>query len=277
MASTLQSWYHRIFEQTPPKGLLRHLAYQAAGVMAFTAYISFEVWLFDEVRPAGGRGLIFLLTFVLAVLFWWWSAYMLLYRRLPLRRLFPAGLATGLVRSGILFKACKNLGARCFDAARVLAPGSREIFEDCRKAGPAAAVVGRRIGSSEEWFAIGREKNRHGPAAAAGGGLNVKHIDAVDVGALLAVDLYRDEMVVEELGDRGILERLAFHHVAPVAGRVADREKNGFVFAGGFGEGFIAPGIPIDGVLGVLQEIGALFVRETIGHGGSLIVSRRSL
>jgi membrane protein len=101
MAATLQSWYHRIFERTPPKGLLRHLAYQAAGVMAFAAYITFEVWLFNHVRPAGGRGLIFLLTFVLAVLFWWWSAYMLLFRQVPLRRLFPAGVATGLCITGL--------------------------------------------------------------------------------------------------------------------------------------------------------------------------------
>jgi len=61
MAATLQTWYHKIFEQTPPKGLLRHLAYQAAGVAGFTVYISSEVWLFDKARPAGGRGLIFLL------------------------------------------------------------------------------------------------------------------------------------------------------------------------------------------------------------------------
>jgi membrane protein len=101
MASTLQTWYHRIFERTPPKGLLGHLAYQAAGVAAFTVYISFEVWLFDRVRPTGGPGLIFLLTFVLAVLFWWWSAYMLLYRKVPLRRLFPAGVATGFCITGL--------------------------------------------------------------------------------------------------------------------------------------------------------------------------------
>ena len=95
MSSTLSTWYHRIYEQTPPKGLLRHLAYQIAGVAAFAVYISFEVWLFDRVRTAGGSGLIFLLTFVLAVLFWWLSAYMLLYGRFPLRQLFPAGVATG--------------------------------------------------------------------------------------------------------------------------------------------------------------------------------------
>jgi membrane protein len=101
MASTLQTWYHRIYEQTPPKNFLLHLGYQAAGVVAFTFYISFEVWLFARVRPAGGRGLIFLLTFVLAVLFWWWSAFMLLYRRVPLRRLLPAGVATGACITGL--------------------------------------------------------------------------------------------------------------------------------------------------------------------------------
>jgi hypothetical protein len=51
MASTLQNWYHRIYEQTPPKGLLRHLVYQVAGVAAFTLYISAEVWLFDRAAP----------------------------------------------------------------------------------------------------------------------------------------------------------------------------------------------------------------------------------
>jgi membrane protein len=101
MASTLQAWYQRIYEQSAPKGFLRHFAYQLAGVVAFTVYISFEVWLFDEVRPVGGRGLILLLTFVLAVLFWWWSAYMLLYRQVPLRRLFPAGVATGACITGL--------------------------------------------------------------------------------------------------------------------------------------------------------------------------------
>ena len=59
------------------------------------------MWLFDKVRPAGGQGLIFLLTFVLAVLFWWLSAYMLLYRRVSLRQLFPAGVATGACITGL--------------------------------------------------------------------------------------------------------------------------------------------------------------------------------
>jgi len=101
MAATLQSWYHRIYEQTPPKGFLLHLAYQLAGVAAFTVYITVEVWLFDKLRPVGGRWLIFLLTFVFAVLFWWFSTYMLLYRRVPMRRLVGAGVATGACITGL--------------------------------------------------------------------------------------------------------------------------------------------------------------------------------
>jgi uncharacterized BrkB/YihY/UPF0761 family membrane protein len=101
MASTLSTWYHRMYDRTPPKGVVRHLAYQAAGVAAFTLYVAFEVWLFDLVRPVGGRGLIFLLTFVFAVLFWWLSTYMLLYRQVPLRQMLPAGVATGACITGL--------------------------------------------------------------------------------------------------------------------------------------------------------------------------------
>src|SRR4029078_3521677 len=52
-------------------------------------------------RAAGGRALVFLLTFVTATLFWWWSAYMLLYRQVPLRQMLPAGVATGASLAGL--------------------------------------------------------------------------------------------------------------------------------------------------------------------------------
>jgi membrane protein len=101
MASTLSAWYHRIYERTPPKGLVRHSVYQAAGVAAFTTYITIQVELFDWARPIGGRGLVLLSTFVTSALFWWWSAYMLLYRQVPLRRMVPAGVATGACLTGL--------------------------------------------------------------------------------------------------------------------------------------------------------------------------------
>jgi membrane protein len=101
MASTLQAWYERIYEQPSPKGLLRHFAYQLAGVTAYALYIAAQLWLFQKARPVGGRGLVFLLTFVTTSLFWWLSAYMLLYRQVPFRRLLSAGVATGACLTGL--------------------------------------------------------------------------------------------------------------------------------------------------------------------------------
>jgi membrane protein len=101
MASTLQTWYHRIYDQTPPRQMLKALAYQAAGVAALSFYVSFQVWLFDQVRPVGGRALELVVTFGLATLFWWVSAYMLLFRQVGLWRILPAGVATGACLTGL--------------------------------------------------------------------------------------------------------------------------------------------------------------------------------
>jgi membrane protein len=101
MAATLQAWYQRIYDQPPVKGILRHVGYQALGLAAFSVYIAVQVEVFAAVRPGGGRLVIFVLTFVFATLFWWCSAYFLLFRRVPARQLLPAGVATGLFITGL--------------------------------------------------------------------------------------------------------------------------------------------------------------------------------
>jgi membrane protein len=100
MAATLQAWYQKIYDQPPAKGVLKHLAYQLAGVVAFSVYISATVFVLHELRH-GGRLLVFALTFVFSVLFWWCSAYFLLYRRLTWRQMLPAGVATGAFITGL--------------------------------------------------------------------------------------------------------------------------------------------------------------------------------
>jgi voltage-gated potassium channel len=67
---------------------------QAARVLA-TA----QMWL--DVGPAGGRILIFACEFVISTLFWWWTLYVLLYRRIGWRELFPAALATAVCLTGL--------------------------------------------------------------------------------------------------------------------------------------------------------------------------------
>jgi hypothetical protein len=87
----------------------------------------------------------------------------------------------------------------------------------------------------------------------------------VHIGALFAVDLDADKMVVEKRGDGGRLERFVFHHMAPVAGRVTDREEDRLVLRARLGEGLLVPGKPVDGIIGVLKQVGRFFAGETVG------------
>ena len=63
-----------------------------------------------------------------------------------------------------------------------------------------------------------------------------------------------------------VLERLALHHVAPVAGRVADREQDRPILLARAREGLLAPRVPVDGVVLVLEEVRRGLVCEPVGH-----------
>jgi membrane protein len=127
MASTLQAWYHRIYERTPPQGALKHIGYQLAGAVAFTVYIGVEIVVLHAVERAGlGHVVVFGLEFVFAVLFWWTSAYFLLFRKVPWRQLLPAGIATGVcitglgVFSALLFSGQITSGEKSYGPAGVV-------------------------------------------------------------------------------------------------------------------------------------------------------------
>ena len=141
--------------------------------------------------------------------------------------------------------------------------------EDTGETGHGAAVFGREVGAAVEGFGLGGEEDGHGPASLAGDGLDGLHVDGVDVGPFLPIDFDVDEAVVHEAGDGRVFEGLPLHDVAPVAGGIADAEEDGFIFRLGLFEGFRPPGIPVDWVVGVLEEVGAGLVSESVGHGAS--------
>jgi membrane protein len=127
MASTLQAWYHRIYDRPMPKGVLRHVAYQSAGVVAFSVYIVVDVLVLHAVSRAGGGAVsVFTVSFVLSTLFWWCSAYFLLFRKVGWRELLPAGVATGLfitglgVFSSLLFSDQVTSGEKSYGPAGVV-------------------------------------------------------------------------------------------------------------------------------------------------------------
>jgi hypothetical protein len=50
-----------------------------------------------------------------------------------------------------------------------------------------------------------------------------------------------------------------------VASGIAAGKQDGFIFGFGFSKGFVAPGVPIDRVVGVLEEIRGGFVDQAVG------------
>ncbi len=152
------------------------------------------------------------------------------------------------------------------DLGAALAPALGDGQQHLPPRRHAVARLGRVVRAAVERDLRGREEDVQRPAALPGHDLDGLHVEGVDVGALLAVDLDADEVLVHERRGLGVLEALALHHVAPVAGRVADREEDRQVVDAGVLEGFRAPRAPVDRVAGVLQQVRGGLVRQRVGH-----------
>jgi hypothetical protein len=138
-------------------------------------------------------------------------------------------------------------------------------FQHLGKARHAVARLRRKVGAAVERLPVGREKHRHRPAAVLGERLHRLHIDRVDVGPLLAIDLDIDEIAIHDRGGGLVLEAFALHDVTPMTGAIAHAQQDRPVFGTGFRQRFLAPGIPVHRVVGVLPQVGTGFVDQTIG------------
>ena len=145
-------------------------------------------------------------------------------------------------------------------------PELRDVAQDVGEPRPAPARGGRKVRAAVERLELRRQPDAQRPAAGAGRGLDERHVHPVHVGPLFAVDLDRHEIPVQQLGHLAVLERLALHDVAPVARRVADRQEDRPVVRPRQRERLRSPGVPLDRVFGVLQEIGARLLREAVWH-----------
>ena len=132
------------------------------------------------------------------------------------------------------------------------------------KAGPAESAGVGKISAAPERLAVGGQEHGHRPAAALAQEMQRRHVDLIDVGTLLAIDFDVDEELVHHLRGGLVLEALMRHDMAPVAGRIADREQDRLVAALGFVERGRSPGPPIDRIGFVLQQIGAGLVGEAV-------------
>jgi membrane protein len=101
IAATLQAWYEKVFNLQPSGDWKKAYAVRLGWLVALVGFLWVEVLIGQHTGPAGGRILTFFCEFVVAVLFWWSSVYVLLYGRMGWHRLFPAGLVTAICLTGL--------------------------------------------------------------------------------------------------------------------------------------------------------------------------------
>jgi hypothetical protein len=107
------------------------------------------------------------------------------------------------------------------DPARLLAKHPRHLAQHGDEAGPAEFVLLRKVRAAPERLALGGQKHGERPAAALAQGLERAHVDVVDIGPFLAVDLDVDKQLVHRRGGIRVLKTLMRHDMAPVAGGIA--------------------------------------------------------
>ena len=98
-------------------------------------------------------------------------------------------------------------------------PSRPGFSSSCGKLASPWRGSGGAAGPAVERLALRREEDGHRPAAVACQRHDGVHVERVDVGPFLAVDLDVDEMFVHQPRDRVVLEGLVLHHMAPAAGR----------------------------------------------------------
>jgi hypothetical protein len=148
----------------------------------------------------------------------------------------------------------EHLPCLLLDILALLGPNLVNPARDPIKARHATPIRRRVVSARVERHELRRQEHRHRPSTIAAiephGG---RHIDLVEIRPLFPIDLDRHEVLVQELGDLLVLEALALHHVAPMTGRVADRQEDRFVLLLGFLQRFFAPGIPVHGIVHVRE------------------------
>jgi len=174
-----------------------------------------------------------------------------------------AGLAARLLEVAQGLQQAVVLAA---DLVAVVAEPGVHLLQHLAEGWHTVAPFPGEIGAGVKWnLPHGVEEHGQRPAAAAPRQHLVRQlVDAVEVGALLAVHLYIDVKRVHQRGGGLVLERLVRHDVAPVTGAVADRQQDRPVRFARFAQRLLVPGLPVDRVFGVLPQVETALVAKPV-------------
>jgi hypothetical protein len=81
------------------------------------------------------------------------------------------------------------------------------------------------------------------------------HVDLINVGKLLPIYLDTDEVLIQNPSDLLTLKGVVLHDVAPVAGRISDREEYRLVLGSGSLKSGISPWVPPHRIILVLPQV----------------------
>jgi membrane protein len=101
IASTLQVWYQKVYDQPPGGNKIRHLIAQLVWVTGLVVYLAVQDFFNRDVTQVGVRVLIYAVFFAVAVAFYWWTQHILLIGRVRWGHLFPGAVATGVCVTGL--------------------------------------------------------------------------------------------------------------------------------------------------------------------------------
>ncbi len=71
-------------------------------------------------------------------------------------------------------------------------------------------------------------------------------------------------MFIEKIRHLFILKGFVGHNMTPMTGSVTNGKKNGLVLISRFLKGLISPGIPVNGIFSMLQQVGALAAGQPV-------------
>ncbi len=188
------------------------------------------------------------------------------------RRFEIVGLRSG---AGRLRQIVADLLGVFEDLCPAVLVGIADGFEYLGESGQPHPVFRRPVGAAVEGDTVRGNEDVERPTAVPRHRLHRRHVDRIEIGPLFAIDFDVDEMLVHDGGGALVLERLVLHHMAPVTGGVADADQHRFVLALRCLQCFLPPRIPIDGIVLVLEEIGARLACQPVRHSG--IPFRRSV
>jgi membrane protein len=101
IASTLQAWYQRVYDQQDGHKWTRQVGAQLIWLPGLLIYLGLQDLLGRELAPFGTRVPIYAVFFAVAVAFYWWTQHVLLLGRVEWRQLLPGAIATGVCVTGL--------------------------------------------------------------------------------------------------------------------------------------------------------------------------------